>query len=230
MVVGWMFVGGLVFSGNLFGFDGKNAQEELLVGQGNKERKTEQDSYHQYVELNIQKAEDLLKELKKKAETTTGEENADLERMATKLHADVDHAKRVFKNLDVIDPEPWLRNKTEVNAVLADLMVTYDRAVPLLHARTRYLQEAVDRAHDAVYFGKKDQRGLFVKMTELGLTAAEKAQKAGVNSEFLKEAIAQLKDVREHIHLDKVGGAVILAKSAYLHLNSALHHQVDHMT
>lgn len=230
MVVLWILVGVLVFSGNLFGLDGKNAQEEILVSQGNKESKTQQDSYQQYVELNIQKAEELLKELKKKAKTATGDEATTLTRTATKLNAELDHAKRIFKNLDVIDPEPWLRDKTEVNAVLGDLMVTYNRAIPLLHDQTRYLQEAVDYTQDAIHFGKKDQKNLFLKMTELGLDAAEQSRKAGVNSEYLKEAISQLKDVRDHIRLDKIGGAVVLAQSAYLHLNSALHHQVDHMT
>lgn len=227
-VVVWSLVAAVLLSGG--SWEMAKAKQEAPAGQKNIEKESPQESYFQYVAMKIQRAEKLLTELQKKAKTVTGDEATTLTRTATKLNAELDHAKRIFKNLDVIDPEPWLRNKTEVNAVLADLMVTYNRAIPLLHDQTRYLQEAVDYTQDAIHFGKKDQKSLFLKMTELGLDAAEQSRKAGVNSEYLKEAISQLKDVRGHIRLDKIGGAVVLAQSAYLHLNSALHHQVDHMS
>lgn len=105
----------------------------------------------------------MLTVLQERAETATGDEATTLKRMATKLNAELWHAKRIFKNLDVIDPEPWLRDKTEMHAVLGDLLVTSNRAVPLLQDQTRYLQEAVDRTHDAIYFGKKIKRGYFLK-------------------------------------------------------------------
>ena len=207
-----------------------NAKQEMPVAQQSTGKESPQDSYYQYVAMKIQKAEELLNALQQQGKAATGEKATTLTRTATKLNAELDHAKRIFKNLDVIDPEPWLRDKSEVNAVLGDLMVTYNRALPLLHDQTRFLQAAVGHTQDAIYFGKKGQESLFLKMTELGLEAVEQARKAGGNSEYLQEAVSQLKDVRDHIRLDKIGGAVILAQSAYLHLNSALHRQIDQMT
>ncbi len=85
------------------------------------------------VRQHLQKSRALLNDLTKmRSQASSEEKKDDLYAPVMKLTKELEHAERIAKNLDVIDPEPWLRNKTEMDAVLADLEVAYDEALPLL--------------------------------------------------------------------------------------------------
>ncbi|MCA9453870.1 MAG: hypothetical protein KC584_14805, partial [Nitrospira sp.] len=131
------------------------------------------------------------------------------------------HAERISKNFDVIDPQPWLRNKTEMDAVLADLEVTYDETLPLLHDQTRFLQNAVHHAKIAREYGEEGRKDLFHKNTLAAKKAASLAQQEGIDSDFLREGISELDDALSHIKQDRIAAAATLTEGAYLHLNSA---------
>lgn len=59
---------------------------------------SQQDQYRHLVKNRIREAEDLLSELLERMETRTGEERENLQRAATKMHAELEHAKRIFEN------------------------------------------------------------------------------------------------------------------------------------
>ena len=222
--VGPVMAGLLAFPAMGFGLETKKPLEGEQVSE-NTEPRFQQDSYRRHVAVKIQKSEELLTDLLERAERKTGEERENIKRAATKLNAELDHAKRMFQHLHTLDPEPWQRNKTEMNAVLADLADTYDRVLPFLQDNTRLLQQALDRTEDALFY--QEQKDLFLKMTESGLNLARESQKEGIQSQALQEAISQLEDARDHIRDEHMGGAVTLIQSASLHLNSVLKHQMD---
>lgn len=226
-VLGWwlIVVSLLCFPVLLFSAeDGKNMQG-AQGGQENLQSQPSPEKYKQHVKKHIHKAEALLAELIEKVETATGEEREALERTATKINAELQHAKRMFENFEGKDAEQWLRNKTELNAVMANLDVAYDQALPYLRNKLRLLQEAIDRTGDALFY--KEQKDLFNKMTQSGLELAEKALQEGMQSEFVQEAISKLKNAREQFRLNNKEKAIEAARSAYLQLNSALKHYLD---
>lgn len=150
------------------------------------------------------------------------EKQEDLNAPIMKLTKELEHAERISKNLDVIDPQPWLRNKTEMDAVLADLEVTYDETLPLLHDKSRFLQDAVHHAKFATEYGEEGRKDLFHKNTLAAKKAASLAQKEGVDSDFVKEGISELEDALSHIKQDRIAATATLTEGAYLHLNSSL--------
>jgi hemerythrin-like domain-containing protein len=215
--------GFLCFPGFLLGAEDNMKNQGEQSGQENIQPSPEK--YKHNVKKHIQKAEDLLMDLMERAEKATGEERETLERTAVKINAELEHAKRIFSNFEGKDAEQWLRNKTELNAVMANLDVAYDQAIPYLRDKVRLLQEAIDRTGDALFY--KEQKDLFNKMTESGLRLAEKAVQEGIQSEFVQEAISKLQKAREQFRLDNKDGAIEAARSAYLQLNSALKHYLD---
>ena len=99
--------------------------------------------YIEDVHQQLQKSRALLEDLKTmRTQASSEEKQQGLYGPIMKLTKELEHAERISKNLDVIDPEPWLRNKTEMDAVLADLEVAYNEALPLLQDQTRSLQDA----------------------------------------------------------------------------------------
>lgn len=184
--------------------------------------------YIEDVRQKLQKSRELLKDLKKmRTQASSEEEQQNLYVPVMKLTKELEHAERFSKNLDVIDPQPWLRNKTEMNAVLANLEVAYDEALPFLHDKTRSLQEAVHHAQVAAEYGKEGRKDLFLKNTLAAKKYASLAQKEGIDSGFVKEGISELEDALSHISQDNVGAAATLVQGAYLHLNSALKKSVN---
>ncbi len=96
------------------------------------------DPYIKNVHQQLQKSRALLTDLQKmQTQTSNQEKQADLNAPIMKLTEELEHAERMAKNLDVIDPQPWLRNKTEMDAVLANLEVTYDETFRLLQDKPR---------------------------------------------------------------------------------------------
>lgn len=53
-----------------------------------------------------------------------------------------------------------------MDAVLADLEVTYDQTFPLLHDKKRSLQEALHHAKVALGYGKEKRKDLSLKNTQ----------------------------------------------------------------
>lgn len=115
-----------------------------------------------------------------------------------------------------------MRNNPELNAVMADLEVAYDRALPFLRDKACLLQKAVEWTGDALFY--KEHKDLFQKMTNSALTFAQKAQQEGLHSEFVQEAIARLREVQEKVHVN-LDEAVEKAGQAQAQLQSALKHQ-----
>lgn len=192
--------------------------------QNNVDTPSQQDQYRQLVKNRIQEAEDLLSDLLERVETRTGEERENLQRAATKMHAELEHAKRIVENFEGEDAKQWLRNNTELNAVMANLEVAYDRALPFLRDKARLLQKAVERTGDALFY--KEQKDLFQKMTDSALKFAQKAQQEGLHSEFVQEAIARLREAQEKVHVN-LDDAVEKARRAHAQLQSALKHHRD---
>ncbi|HSF08189.1 MAG TPA: small metal-binding protein SmbP [Nitrospirales bacterium] len=179
--------------------------------------------YIKDVHQQLQKSRALLNDLKKmRTQASSQKKQEDLYAPIMKLTKELEHAERISKNLDVIDPQPWLRNKTEMDAVLADLEVTYDETLPLLQDRTRFLQDAVHHAKIAMEYGGEGRKDLFHKNALAAKKAASLAQKEGVDSAFVKEGISELEDALSHIKQDRIAAAATLTEGAYLHLNSAL--------
>lgn len=175
------------------------------------------------VHQQLQKSRSLLNDLKKmRTQASSQEKQEDLYAPIMKLTKELEHAERISKNLDVIDPQPWLRNKTEMDAVLADLEVTYDETLPLLHDKSRFLQDAVHHAKIATEYGEEGRKDLFHKNALAAKKAASLAQNEGVDSDFVKEGISELEDALSHIKQDRIAAAATLTEGAYLHLNSAL--------
>ncbi len=190
--------------------------------------KQNQQPYIEDVRQQLQKSRELLKDLKKmRTQASSEERKEDLYYPVMKLTLELEHAERVAKNLDVIDPQGWLRNKTEMDAVLADLEVTYDEALPLLQDQTRFLQDAVHHAKIAAAYGEEGRKDLFHKKTLAAKKYASLAQKEGIDSGFVKEGISELEDALSHITQDNIGAAGTLVQGAYLHLNSALKKSKD---
>ncbi len=180
------------------------------------------DPYIKEVNQQLRKTRELLNDLKKmRTQTSSQEKQEDLYAPIMKLTKDLEHAERISKNLDVIDPQPWLRNKTEMDAVLANLEVTYDETLPLLHDQTRFLQDAAHHAKIAREYGEEGKKDLFHKNTLAAKKAASLAQQEGVDSDFLREGISELDDALSHIKQDRIAAAATLTEGAYLHLNSA---------
>ncbi|GJL68230.1 MAG: hypothetical protein NPIRA06_08650 [Nitrospirales bacterium] len=179
--------------------------------------------YIQDVHQQLQKSRALLNKLKKvRTQASSQEKQEDVNASIMKLTKELEQAERISKNLDVIDPQPWLRNKTEMDAVLANLEVTYDETLPLLQDKIRFLQDAVHHAKIATEYGEERRKDLFHKNTLAAIKAASLAQKEGVDSGFVKEGISELEDAISHINQDRIAAAVSLTEGAYLHLNSAL--------
>ena len=178
--------------------------------------------YIKDVHQQLQKSRALLNDLKKmRTQALSQEKQEDLNAPIMKLTKELEHAERISKNFDVIDPQPWLRNKTEMDAVLADLEVTYDETLPLLHDQTRFLQNAVHHAKIAREYGEEGRKDLFHKNTLAAKKAASLAQQEGIDSNFLREGISELDDALSHIKQDRIAAAATLTEGAYLHLNSA---------
>ncbi len=179
--------------------------------------------YIKDVHQQLQKSRALLNDLKKmQTQASSQEKQEDLYAPIMKLTKELEHAERISKNLDVIDPQPWLRNKTEMDAVLANLEVAYDETLPLLQDRTRILQDAVHHAKIAAEYGKEGRKDLFHKNTLAAKKSASLAQKEGFDSDFVKEGISELENALSHIKDDRIAAAATLTEGAYLHLNSAL--------
>lgn len=113
---------------------------------------------------------------------------------------------RIRIHIDVIDPEPWLRNKTEMDAVLADLQVAYDEAIPFLHNQSRSLQEAVHRAKIATEFGAEGRKDFFLKNIQSAKPYASLPPNQGIESGFVKEGISEL-DNALSLAQDRLGAA-----------------------
>ena len=90
--------------------------------------------YIKDVHQKIQKSRKLLNDLTKmRTHATSEERKKELYAPVMKLTKELEHAERVAENLNVSDPKGWQRNKTEMDAVLADLEVTYNKTSPLLN-------------------------------------------------------------------------------------------------
>lgn len=188
-----------------------------------KDVKPNDEPYIADVRQQLQKSRALLNDLTKmRTQASSEERKEDLYYPVMKLTKELEHAERVAKNLDVIDPQGWLRNKTEMDAVLADLEVTYDEVLPLLQDQTRFLQDAVHHAKIAAAYGEEGRKDLFHKNTLAAKKSASLAQKEGMDSDLVKEGISELEDALSHIKQDRISAAATLTEGAYLHLNSAL--------
>jgi hypothetical protein len=184
-----------------------------------------QQSYIEDVQEQLQKTRELLKDLQgKHGKASSEERQQNVFAIIIKLTKELKHAERLANKFDVVDPEPWLRNKSEMDAVLADLQVAYDEAFPFLHDKTRFLQEAVHHAQVATEYGKEGKKDLFLKNTQSAKQFASLAQNQGLGSDVVKEGISELEDALFHIELDHLGQATTLTQGAYLHLSSALKH------
>jgi cell shape-determining protein MreC len=90
--------------------------------------------YIKDVHQQIQKSRKLLNDLTKmRTQATSEERKEELYAPVMKLTKELEHAERVAEHLNVNDPKGWQRNKTEMDAVLADLEVTYNNTSPLLN-------------------------------------------------------------------------------------------------
>ncbi|GJL48816.1 small metal-binding protein SmbP [Candidatus Nitrospira salsa] len=191
---------------------------------------TSQDKLQQYkedVEQQLKKAQNLLQDIESRIDTRSKENQETLKRKMMKLNKELEHAQRVYKNFDSVDPKDWLRDKTEVDAVMANLDMAYDEILPTLHDKSRYLQEAVHHAKLAESFAEEERKNLFLKNSEKAKDYASLAQQEGIDSEPLSESISELNDAIAHINQDKLGAAKTLIRGAYLHLNSAFKEQKD---
>ena len=181
--------------------------------------------YHKDIQQQLQKSRDLLKDMENTVHARSSEEQENLKRKMMKLNKEVEHAQRVYDKFDTIEAKDWLRDKAEVDAVMANLDVAYDEILPILRDKTRYLQEAVHHAKLAKNFGEEKRGNLFLKNTEKAKQYAALAQEEGLDSELITESLSQLKDAVTHINEDNVGAATTLIEGAYLHLNTAFKQQ-----
>ncbi len=191
---------------------------------------TSQDKLQQYkedIQQQFKKAHDLIQELENKIDTRSQGNQDTLRRNMMELNKELEHAQRMYRNFDTIDPKNWLREKREVDAVMASLDEAYDDILPNLHDKTRYLQEAVHHAKLAKNFAEEERNDLFLKNSEKAKEHASLAQQAGIDSEFVAEGISELKDAIYHINEDKVGAATTLIGGAYLQLHSAFKQHMD---